>query len=219
MFIRKAVLNNKKENTRNFSIVGDKRSSERKGFISAVLFIPYWVFIPIKKHFIKILVCSPLAKYVSSRLRKHDTELSSRFICWRNEKKRPKNRHAEHMFPPTNFDSLPQIFAAHVCKTICASFALFFNMLFHSNASENSFAQNHLKNTNKMEKMNVFNTWSIFGVCGISFANIESMLHVEAKKEKKSIAQCYPISEKLCWISFWIVHFFRFGVQCSNDAG
>lgn len=109
-------------------------------------------------------------------------------------------------FLQTNFDLLPQIFAVHVCKTICASFASFFNMASFprlcvicvyvytfryawaptkKEQEMEFFWQNPLGNPHW--KMNVFNTWSIFGVCGIRFKNRKYIYIEQRTNEKKNL--------------------------------
>lgn len=100
----------------------------------------------------------------------------------------------------------------HVCKTICASFASFFNKPFLFETSKISlFTENHLANTNQKKGKKYVQH---FRRSRYFASKIESMLWSRGceRKEWNQMEHLMwsPISEKLCWISFRIVplHFY-----------
>lgn len=180
-----------------------------------------------------VFTCLPLAKKMLPRdfVTWNQKLCAVRSVCTREKKK--IYTCINTCFLQTNFDLLPEIFAVHVCKTICASFASFFNMASFPrfgacvcvllSVYTFRFAWAPAEEEQEMEffwhkplgnphwKMNVFNTWSIFGVCGIRFKNRKYIYVEQRTNTKKNYfgIQCSAISEKLCcWIFFEIVRFF-----------
>lgn len=171
MFIRKAVLNNKK--TRNFSMVEDKRSSERKVFFCGIV------------HSILNFYVDKIAFHQNSRSAYlwqymfpedwETTNLNSVRVPSAGEK---KNSNKKIYMQNTCF--LQQISICYHKYSLLMFVKPFARLLryfsicyFIQNEWKILLHKNHLKkNTNNKQKMNVFNTWSIFGVCGISFYKI-----------------------------------------------
>lgn len=153
--------------------------------------------------FFVVVLCSPIYRWRKKKMFPQD------FVAW-NQKlwfsfcayKKEKSTCINTCFLQTNFDLLPQIFSRSCLLnhlrvfcvifqyalgfpfTICMFIYCTYYTLFCSEPRWNSFGKTHFSEYTQ-KKMNVFNTWNIFDVCGIHFCNQKEKKYLYGAKKSK----------------------------------